>query len=276
MSDEPSRLYCPVNPSLGKQPSLGPIPTALLAPSSGILVGFYVLIEVYSAWALSYFCCSVPGVSPPGGWSWARRPGSLPTSSCPCRTGNGAMCPISVIYRTIMTKSRLGTQRFAFKPFEDETHLECLCRLQLRGRDVGAYLLKHRSKVQPGVWLSAVRASIPCCTGAGRTGAEATGGWVERLSSWGSSADSFAFVCNDQDRQQELETLIQTNPKSGKPVSPAGATTSHSGVDGLPSATAQASLLLCHLSPGRCRRAVPTWWKSCWPGWWPSTTRSKG
>jgi hypothetical protein len=64
MSDEPSRLYCPVNPSLGRQPSLGPIPTALLAPSSGILVGFYVLIEVLlglgfvlflllSAWGIS-------------------------------------------------------------------------------------------------------------------------------------------------------------------------------------------------------------------------------
>ena len=64
MSDKPSRLYCPVNPSLGRQPSLGPIPTALLAPSSGILVGFYVLIEVLlglgfvlflllSAWGIS-------------------------------------------------------------------------------------------------------------------------------------------------------------------------------------------------------------------------------
>jgi hypothetical protein len=41
-----------------------------------------------------------------------------------------------------MTKQRLGIQRYAFKPFEDEAHLECLCRLSLRGRDVGAYLLK--------------------------------------------------------------------------------------------------------------------------------------
>ncbi|MEM1279642.1 MAG: hypothetical protein AAGG53_06345 [Cyanobacteria bacterium P01_H01_bin.152] len=41
-SDEPSRLFCPVNPSLGKNPSLGPIPANLLAPSGG----FYILIEV--------------------------------------------------------------------------------------------------------------------------------------------------------------------------------------------------------------------------------------
>ncbi len=46
MSDSESRLYCPVNPSLGRQPSLGPIPAHLLAPSGGIFVGFYILIEV--------------------------------------------------------------------------------------------------------------------------------------------------------------------------------------------------------------------------------------
>jgi hypothetical protein len=46
MSDEHSRLFCRVNPSLGKNPSLGPIPANLLAPSGAILVGFYILIEV--------------------------------------------------------------------------------------------------------------------------------------------------------------------------------------------------------------------------------------
>ncbi|NET34887.1 MAG: hypothetical protein F6K19_23165 [Cyanothece sp. SIO1E1] len=42
-----------------------------------------------------------------------------------------------------MRKSRVGTQRYTFKPFEDESDLECICRLALRGRDVGAYLLRH-------------------------------------------------------------------------------------------------------------------------------------
>ena len=46
MSEDSSRLFCPVNPSLGKHPSLGPIPANLLAPSSAILVGNYLLIEV--------------------------------------------------------------------------------------------------------------------------------------------------------------------------------------------------------------------------------------
>jgi hypothetical protein len=45
-SAEPSRLFCPINQSLGKQPSLGPIPANLLAPSGGILVSFYILVEV--------------------------------------------------------------------------------------------------------------------------------------------------------------------------------------------------------------------------------------
>ncbi len=41
------------------------------------------------------------------------------------------------------TKVQAGTQRYQFKPFEDETHLECICRLLVRGQDVGAYLLKR-------------------------------------------------------------------------------------------------------------------------------------
>ncbi|MGF1496274.1 MAG: hypothetical protein ACFB8W_05550 [Elainellaceae cyanobacterium] len=42
-----------------------------------------------------------------------------------------------------MSKTKLGAQRYTFKPFEDETDLECICRLALRGRDVGAYLLRR-------------------------------------------------------------------------------------------------------------------------------------
>jgi hypothetical protein len=40
-------------------------------------------------------------------------------------------------------KPSVGTKRYQFKPFEDECHLECLCKLALRGRDVGAYLLRN-------------------------------------------------------------------------------------------------------------------------------------
>jgi hypothetical protein len=40
------------------------------------------------------------------------------------------------------TKKHIGTKRYHFKPFEDESHLECICQLELRGRAVGAYLLK--------------------------------------------------------------------------------------------------------------------------------------
>jgi hypothetical protein len=41
------------------------------------------------------------------------------------------------------TKHRAGSKRYQFKPFEDESNLECICRLSLRGRDVGAYLLRQ-------------------------------------------------------------------------------------------------------------------------------------
>jgi hypothetical protein len=44
------------------------------------------------------------------------------------------------------TKPPIGTKRYQFRAFEDESHLECLCRLSLRGRDVGAYLLRNGRK----------------------------------------------------------------------------------------------------------------------------------
>jgi hypothetical protein len=44
------------------------------------------------------------------------------------------------------TKHRIGNKRYQFKPFEDESDLECICRLALRGRDVGAYLLRQGKK----------------------------------------------------------------------------------------------------------------------------------
>jgi hypothetical protein len=44
------------------------------------------------------------------------------------------------------TKHRSGNKRYQFKPFEDESDLECICRLALRGRDVGAYLLRQGKK----------------------------------------------------------------------------------------------------------------------------------
>lgn len=41
------RLFCAINQSLGAQPTLGPIPTNLLAPSMAILVSSYFVIEVF-------------------------------------------------------------------------------------------------------------------------------------------------------------------------------------------------------------------------------------
>jgi hypothetical protein len=61
---EPSTLFRPVNQSLGQQPTLGPIPANLLAPSGGILVSFYVLVEVILGLGfLLFLLLSVWGIS---------------------------------------------------------------------------------------------------------------------------------------------------------------------------------------------------------------------
>lgn len=50
-----SRLFRPVNQSLGQQPSLGPIPANLLAPSAAILVVFYLLCIVLLGLPFAWF-----------------------------------------------------------------------------------------------------------------------------------------------------------------------------------------------------------------------------
>ena len=57
------------------------------------------------------------------------------------------MWSINRTYTMSTTKQRIGAQRYRFKPFEDESHLECICRLQVRDRDVGAYLLSYRNQL---------------------------------------------------------------------------------------------------------------------------------
>jgi hypothetical protein len=59
-----SRLFRPINQSLGQQPSLGPIPAHLLAPSAVILVMFYLVIVVVLGLTFAWFLLlSVWGVA---------------------------------------------------------------------------------------------------------------------------------------------------------------------------------------------------------------------
>jgi hypothetical protein len=61
---EQSRLFRPINQSLGQQPTLGPIPANLLAPTSAILVGFYLLVKVILGLGFtSFLLLSLWGVS---------------------------------------------------------------------------------------------------------------------------------------------------------------------------------------------------------------------
>lgn len=108
------------------------------------------------------------------------------------------------------TKTRTGNQRYHFKPFEDETHLECICKLALRGRDIGAYLLKRGQQFSfvfgfqvPGIhtMLSPEQAQATLSRiEAGLKGFRSGDRLRIHLRSFG----------NDDERQQELEHLINT------------------------------------------------------------------
>ncbi len=55
MTDLDRPKFRPVNQSLGQQPSLGPIPATLLAPSAAILVISYVLVKVVLSLGFVWF-----------------------------------------------------------------------------------------------------------------------------------------------------------------------------------------------------------------------------
>lgn len=112
---------------------------------------------------------------------------------------------------TTTTKPRVGTQRYRLKPFEDECHLECICRLALRGRDVGAYLLRNGGKFSFGFGFqtSGIHSLL-------------TGGQAEvALSRLEAGLKGFRpgdrlrihlrSCAEDTDRQQELETLLNAS-----------------------------------------------------------------
>ncbi|WP_416671437.1 hypothetical protein [Egbenema bharatensis] len=106
------------------------------------------------------------------------------------------------------TKPRTGQQCYHFKPFEDETHLECICKLNIRGRNIGAYLLKRGQQFSfvfgfkaPGIH-----------TLFSREQAEATLNQIEAGLKGFRPGDRlrihFRSFADDGERQQELEQLV--------------------------------------------------------------------
>ncbi|MCG8366114.1 MAG: hypothetical protein MJA27_22615 [Pseudanabaenales cyanobacterium] len=84
-ASEPTKLFRSVNQSIGQQPSLGPIPANLLAPSGAILVSFYLLVEIIlslgfapflllSAWGVSTWWIVVGEKT----WTFAHKFASIP------------------------------------------------------------------------------------------------------------------------------------------------------------------------------------------------------
>jgi hypothetical protein len=110
-----------------------------------------------------------------------------------------------------MSKQRLGTQRYSFSPFEDESHLECICRLALRGRNVGAYLLKKRGQF---TFVFGFR-PLGIHTLLAQGQAETVLGHLEEGLKGFRPGDLLRIhlrsFAEDMTRQQELDALIQSN-----------------------------------------------------------------
>lgn len=110
-----------------------------------------------------------------------------------------------------MSKQRLGTQRYAFKPFEDESHLECICRLSLRGRDVGAYLLKKRNQFTFVFGFRPVGIHTLLAQGQAETVLSHLEEGLKGFRPGDRLRIHLRSFAEDISRQQELETLVQNN-----------------------------------------------------------------
>lgn len=110
-----------------------------------------------------------------------------------------------------MTQQRLGTQRYTFKPFEDESHLECLCRLSLRGRDVGAYLLKKREQYTFVFGFQPVGIHTLLAQGQAETVLKHLEEGLKGFRPNDRLRIHLRSFADDHSRQQALETLVQSN-----------------------------------------------------------------
>ncbi|MEM9088676.1 MAG: hypothetical protein AAGC93_08020 [Cyanobacteria bacterium P01_F01_bin.53] len=110
-----------------------------------------------------------------------------------------------------LTKPRIGTQRYSFRPFEDESHLECICRLALRGRDVGAYLLKKRGQYTFVFGFQPLGIHTLLAKGQAATVLSHLEEGLKGFRPGDRLRIHLRSFAHDIPRQQELETLIQDN-----------------------------------------------------------------
>jgi hypothetical protein len=123
------------------------------------------------------------------------------------------MCSINLVYRMSMSKQRMGTQRYVFKPFEDESHLQCICRLALRGRDVGAYLLKKGGQFSFVFGFQATGIHTLLAQGQAEVVLSRLEEGLKGFRPGDRLRIHLRSFADDSERQQELEHLIQATTR---------------------------------------------------------------
>ena len=113
-------------------------------------------------------------------------------------------------YTMSTTKQRLGAQRYRFKPFEDESHLECICRLQVRDRDVGAYLLNYRNQLSFVFGFQAVGIHTLLADGQAETVLARLESGLQGFRPGDRLRIHLRSIGTDHQRQQELSDLIES------------------------------------------------------------------
>ncbi|BAU15898.1 hypothetical protein LEP3755_64640 (plasmid) [Leptolyngbya sp. NIES-3755] len=109
-----------------------------------------------------------------------------------------------------MTKKRVSTKHYHFKPFENESHLEFVCSLELRGRNVGAYLLKKGRKYSFVFGFQVAGIHTLLASGQAESVLTRLEEGLKGLRPGDRLRIHLRSFANDVDRQQELEHLINS------------------------------------------------------------------
>ena len=107
-------------------------------------------------------------------------------------------------------KKRVGTKHYHFKPFEDESNLECICKLALRGRDIGAYLLKKGRKFSFVFGFQASGIHTLLASGQAESALARLEEGLKGLRPGDRLRIHLQSFADDLDRQQELENLVNS------------------------------------------------------------------
>ena len=209
-----------VNTSIGKRPKVGPVPGDFAFTWGVILVGsylFYLLLNQFFTFSIEWAILLAAALIISHWILYGDKPwkyGGKFHQPATWTRGHPQLQPHRDVLKPKVGKKVVGTgkNKRALSPIEDEFHLVCLTRIQLKGQSVGAYLLQKGTQFRL-VW------AFDCLGISSTLSSEEVDEIVERLRSGFKGLPAreqltihMGTFASDADRQAQLKHLTGIAP----------------------------------------------------------------